>query len=250
MLCKMVAPPRVKDLYVLVHDVESLRYNGSINLEMRFFSKATRLILHSEQMKEYFVDKGIDSKNIRVLQCFDYLTKDEIRVERKNSNVIVSGATTERSSFLKKISDAGLGVHINLYGKHCDGYETVLGRDITHKGTFKSDKVSTLKGSWGLVWDGDSIDTCSTEMGEYLRYNSPHKVSLFIAAHIPIIIWDHAAKAEYVKEKGLGICVSSLREVKKKIMSISDEEYAQIIRNLEKEAKLVRNGEQLKKCLV
>ena len=106
-----------------------------------------------------------------------------------------------------------------------------------------------VQGSWGLVWDGDSVDTCSTAMGEYLRYNSPHKISLFIAAHIPIIIWDQAAKAEYVKEKGLGICVSSLRDVKKSIENVSDEEYAQMIRNLEKEAELVRNGDQLRSCL-
>ena len=162
-------------------------------------------------MKKYLTDKGINGDRIRILQCFDYLTKDEIKEERKNSNIVVSVATVGRSPFLGKISYADLGIHINLYGKRGEDYDTILGKDITHKGTFRSDNVSALEGSWGLVWDGDSVDTCNTAMGEYLRYNSPHKISLFIAAHIPIIIWDQAAKAEYVKEKGLGICVSLLR---------------------------------------
>lgn len=250
MLYKRIVPPKVKDLYILVHDISSLRNNKPLNdVEKHMYSMATGIILHSEKMKKYIIENGIDGDKVQILQCFDYLTKDEIKRKRTNSNVIVSVATTERSPFLTLISDAHLGIHVNLYGKYCDDYEIILGNDITYKGTFKSDEVSTLQGSWGLVWDGDSVDTCSSAIGEYMRYNSPHKVSLFIAAHLPIIIWDKAAKADYVKEKGLGITVSSLRQIKECIESISDEEYARIIKNLENESELIRNGEHLKECL-
>lgn len=246
LLYKIATLPRVKEFYMLVHDIDTLR--GMSDLEdwnILFFSKATKIILHSDEMKKYVVDKGVDANKIRVLDCFDYLTQDPIKDERKKTKDVVFVGQLDKSSFLEQISPAKLGFHLNLYGR----FEKDLGDSITYKCKFRPDNVSVLEGSWGLVWNGDSIESCSGPMGEYLQYNSPHKVSLFVAAHLPIIIWDKAAKAEYVKSKGLGICVSSLRDISSRIDSITDEEYAQIIKNLENEAASVRNGQKLRMCL-
>ena len=243
---RIATPPHVKELILLVHDIDTLRgMKDSANWNFRFFSKCTRLILHSEKMKEYVVKHGVDGGKVRALDCFDYLTKDPIKEERRKSKDVVFVGQLDKSAFLDKITEAKLGIHVNLYGR----FEKDMGADVTYKCKFKPDNVSVLKGSWGLVWNGDSVDGCVGPMGDYLRYNSPHKVSLFIAAHLPIIIWDKAAKAEYVKEKGLGICVSSLKEISKRIDSVSDEEYKQMVKNVEKESELVRNGKELRKCI-
>lgn len=42
--------------------------------------------------------------------------------------------------------------------------------------------------SFGLVWDGNSMDTCTGNYGSYLRINDPHKVSLYLSSGLPIIV--------------------------------------------------------------
>ena len=36
---------------------------------------------------------------------------------------------------------------------------------------------------------------------DYLRINNPHKTSLYLACGIPIITWNKAAIAQYVRKK-------------------------------------------------
>ena len=50
-----------------------------------------------------------------------------------------------------------------------------------------------MEGSFGLVWDGISVETCAGVYGEYLKVNNPHKTSLYLASGIPVIIWKEAA---------------------------------------------------------
>ena len=57
-----------------------------------------------------------------------------------------------------------------------------------------------MEGNWGLVWDGNSIDTCSGNFGEYLRLNAPFKFSLYLAAKRPVVVWRESAMAEYVRK--------------------------------------------------
>ena len=48
--------------------------------------------------------------------------------------------------------------------------------NIIHKGVFKPEELPrVLDGSYGLVWDGDSLDECSGNIGEYLKINKNPK---------------------------------------------------------------------------
>ena len=55
------------------------------------------------------------------------------------------------------------------------------GPNCTYKGKFSPENISFIEGNWGLVWDGDQLETCHGKLGEYLRINSSHKISLYIA---------------------------------------------------------------------
>lgn len=239
---------RCSHFRLLVHDINILRRVGGADnsLERRMFSLSDRIILHSEQMKEKIKEYGIRDENIVILKTFDYLTHDEITRHPKKTKEVVFVGQLDKSSFLEKVSAADMGIHINLYGR----YEKDMGKDITYKCKFRADNVSIFDGSWGLVWNGDTIDECTGPMGEYLRYNAPHKLSLFIVAHLPIIIWDKAAKARYVEERGIGICVSSLREISRRIEETTDEEYRQMLENLARESALLREGRHLLECVL
>ena len=85
--------------------------------------------------------------------------------------------------------------------------------------------------------------------GEYLRYNNPHKLSLYIVAQIPIITWENAAISSFVKENKIGICINSLDEISLKIKSISDKEYDEFIKNEKKISEKMQKGYFLKKSI-
>ena len=58
-------------------------------------------------------------------------------------------------------------------------------------------------------------------MGEYLQYNAPHKMSLYIRCGLPIIVWEKAGLAPFVKKNNVGICISSLTELEDILPKIS-----------------------------
>ena len=108
------------ELQILVHDIDAIRSGREqAAFEREFFASATRLIVHSEQMKEYVVAHGVDSERVRILECFDYLTDDPVVRPRRNSKTVVSVATTERSPFLARVSGARLELseHTTFFGE-------------------------------------------------------------------------------------------------------------------------------------
>lgn len=239
----LIVKNKCKRIQLLAHDINSLRGEVHGKWDFKFFRMAEMIIVHSESMKSYLVDNGIDSNKIRILTSFDYLTNDIIKFNRKNSNVVVYAGNLKKSTFLTSIPD-DIGITINCYGKAISRIND-FSKSIVYKTSFQPEKVSILDGSWGLVWDGLSLDTCVGDFGDYLKYNSPHKLSLYIVSELPLIVWESSALSSYVKEKGLGITISSIKEIKERISIITDEEYDRILRNVKKESEILRSGGHL-----
>ena len=241
------AVSKSRNVQILLHDIDWVRYERADNpWTMKFLSMAKSIIVHSPSMKNLLVSNGIDGNKIVVLSAFDYLTSDEVREVREKSKEVVFAGNLAKSAFLSQMSSADLGLTLHCYGKKTEN----LADGLTYKGAFPPDKVSLLEGAWGLVWDGDSIETCSGSLGRYLLYNAPHKLSLYIVAHLPVIVWDQSAMAEYVRDKGLGICVASLKDISPQIEAMTDEEYATMLDNVKREAKALRQGAHLLNCLL
>ena len=77
---------------------------------------------------------------------------------------------------------------------------------------------------WGLVWDGDLLETCTGLFGNYMKMVFPYKASLYLASNRPLIVWEESGIAEFVKEQHLGITVKSLYDIHDKIVALTDEE--------------------------
>ena len=106
-----------------------------------------------------------------------------------------------------------------------------------------------MQGGFGLVWDGTDIDSCKGDMGGYLRFNNPHKLSLYLASYMPVVIWREAAEAKFVKEHGVGITVDSLTRLEQKLEAVTEEEYRQMCENAQRIGKALRDGQYLKAAL-
>ena len=234
------------NIICVVHDIEILRRNvrdDYIEQYNMLRTLADVWIVHNNKMKELLISKGFSADRIVSLEIFDYLADNSFRV-KKDSGIIIAGnldiGKSEYIYHLNEISD----VKFNLFGANYsdnDDYD-----NISYFGTFLPDElIKNLQGKYGLVWDGNSLDTCSGLTGEYLKINNPHKLSLYLAVGLPIIIWDEAAEADFVLKEHVGITVKSLYELPDKISAISDSEYKTMKRNAEIVGKRLRNGEYM-----
>ena len=102
--------------------------------------------------------------------------------------------------------------------------------------------IGAAEGDFGLVWDGDSVDSCCGNWGEYLMINTPHKVSLYIRCGLPIIIWRKAAMARFVEENGIGICVGSLRDIAGIYTRLTQAEYERMCENVQRVSRMMSEG--------
>ena len=237
---------------LLIHDVVGLRRTddelSTLKKEVAEFNKLDMIICHNDIMAETFKKAGFNT-DIAVLGAFDYLCDENVPVKAKtlgNTIVIAGNLAREKCGYVYQL-DKLKNCRFNLYGVDYDG---VQNENIQYKGKFQPDElVSVLDGNFGLVWDGESLETCTGVFGNYLRYNNPHKFSLYIVAGIPLIVWEKSALSEYVKKHGIGICVNSLEEIDEKLKNMTEPEYQQILDNISKIRNRLMSGENLKTAL-
>ena len=128
----------------------------------------------------------------------------------------------------------------NLYGI---GYEQTNYKNVHYCGSFMPEELPfVLKGSFGLVWDGPSSESCIETYGEYLRVNNPHKTSLYLASGIPVVVWSEAAIASFIKENNCGILVSNLSELPELLSKITVDEYELMKKSTEIIGERLRQG--------
>ena len=203
---------------VLIHDLRSLQGVDikDKKYEINILNLFDVVISHNKMMTDFLVNNGFSGKVIE-LELFDYLHDYSIDVVNPNGDkTIVFAGNLSKSKFINDLKSVQSSQFI-LYGNGINA-QTDLSQNIIYKGVLPSDKiVYELNGDFGLVWDGESIDTCSGIAGEYLRYNNPHKMSLYIAAGKPIIIWRQAAAAKFVIDNKIGIAVDSLQDINEAI---------------------------------
>lgn len=242
----------------VIHDLNSLRFLPKVNGKFLYkrvckedrciLNEVNFIISHNDVMKKELMNLGNDERKIVTLELFDYLlNNDKIKSEKnKNLPVIIAGNLSyEKAKYLYSLNK--LNTKFNLYGV---GYNEYDNNNIFYKGKYKPEElVDNLSGSFGLIWDGESIETCFGGYGEYLRYNNPHKASLYLTAGFPIIVWEDSAISEFVTSNGLGFSIKKLKDIDKIISKLSDEDYNKMLKNVKKISKKTINGEFLQTAM-
>ena len=159
---------------MLIHDLETIRASlrkdvstktrKRLNLEENSILKECNYIIaHNNKMMDYLNRVlGIEKNKLISLEIFDYLIpgfdeKFDSKKIRKENPIIIAG--TLRLHKAKYVYDLPENVNFNLYGV---GYEGREKDNIKYFGSFMPDALPfAMEGSFGLVWDGESADTCS-----------------------------------------------------------------------------------------
>ncbi|HRU98160.1 MAG TPA: hypothetical protein P5092_12115 [Ruminococcus sp.] len=239
----------------LIHDLESLRKGiegvvdankGFLDTDQTLLSLFDAVICHNTKMKQYLISQGFDEKKLICLEIFDYLTDyvPSARVKSDTPSICIAGNLAKgKCSYIYNIlSDShNPDLKINLYGVNYE--EGDAQENLIYHGSFKPEELSAhLEGDFGLVWDGNAAETCAGNTGEYLRYNNPHKTSLYLASGIPVLIWKQSAMADFINANGVGITVDSLYDAEVAIKTVTAEEYTEMQKNVMAISEKLRNG--------
>lgn len=239
---------RRKKLFTImvIHDLDSFRaYKNNvkdISRELQFLNQFDVVICHNETMKSWLETSGCHVPLVS-LEIFDYYETASIKEIGTDQSIVFAG-NLAKSDFISKLA---CSTPVNLFGVNP---QNEYPKNIIYKGAFDpSELANHLIGKYGLVWDGDSIESCTGITGEYMKINNPHKTSLYLTLGIPIIIWREAALAKFIEENQLGIVLDSLSDLDKVLQEIPDDQYLKYKSNSVEMSKKLRDGWFIKESI-
>lgn len=238
-------------IITLIHDLGSFRRKKlTVAQEINRLNLSDSLIVHSENMKQWLIERGYRG-DLEVLEVFDYLSTKSTTVKldtpQKPYRVLFAGVLKHRlNPFLYEVANNSVFYKMVLCGSSFEEDRLLNKNNVIYRGYVDSEElISNSEAEFGLVWYG-SITLGDAqkngEFDEYLHYNAPHKLSLYIRSGLPVIIWQKGALADYIQEKNIGICLNSLAELDDILATINTEQYLEMKANVIKESKKLASG--------
>ena len=252
LICR-IAHKRGAKTVALIHDLGCMRRKKlTEQQEIRRLMHTDAVIASNEVMMHWLKEKGY-TKPLDYLGLHDYLSDSEPRTPKQHTplKVVYAGTLAVRkNAFLMDMAAQVSNYELVIYGKH-KGLPRLKGDGHIKVNPFLSaDKfIREVEGDFGLVWDGDSLETCSGHFGEYLRWNTPHKVSFYIRAGLPMIVWRQSAVAPIVEQEGIGLCIDSIEELNNLLPSITPQQLSEMRQRVSIVCSRMAHGEYLREAV-
>lgn len=237
----------------LIHDLGSFRRKKlTVEGEIEKLNLTDVVIAHNVTMISWLKDKGCKAQ-LLPLGIFDYITPgvESPQYQRTSdkpfSVFFVGDLSSRKNKFLYLLADESKNMEVNAYGGHFD--ESMACGHIVNRGYARdTDLIMHCDGDFGLSWYGDSL-SLGDEKDEYIHYNNPHKVSLYLRCCRPVITWSKAGLAQFVTDNGIGICVDSLEHLEERLQSVTADEYQQMLDNVQAISRKLSTGYFTKQVL-
>lgn len=218
-----LAKKRHNHLILWVHDINELRGRPHAD-HPAALQAADTIIAHTPAMKQWLATR-YPHADIKILGMFDYNQPQIPVADPPQAPTIVFAGNLAKSTFLQNIT-LPEPYRLVLYGV---GLPDQLTNKpfVDYRGSCMPQEIPAriAAETYGLVWDGESTRTCTGPTGEYLRYNAPYKLSSYIAAGLPVIIWDQMGIAPYVEQQGIGIAIPDLNQLPARLSSLTPAQY-------------------------
>lgn len=239
------------NIVLLIHDMESIRRvkvsKNFISDEKKIIKSCDYVISHNEIMSEKIKEIGVDKSKIVNLELFDYICKENKKKSNNNPEKIIAyvgNLIQSKAPFISQIEDDKINFILKLFGK---GIDSNISNKVLYCGAYMPDELpEKLQADLGLVWDGniDESDE-NTSYKKYTKYNNPHKLSCYIAAGLPVIVWRKSAAAQFVNKYNIGYTISNLYDINN--LDFSD--YEEKLKNVSAIQKKVCNGKFTKDAI-
>ena len=234
----------------LIHDLGCFRRKRlTLQKEYKRLSKTDYLIALSERMKEFMIDKGY-KQGIGTLDVWDYYS-NVYPCETKYYGsgpikiVYVGGLKESVNGFIYNLDQQTTQkkLFFDIYGDYFNKGLLRHSDHFNYHGLTDSEEIiRTCSSHYGLLWYSQDINSIDGVLGEYLKFNTSHKISLYILANKPVIVWNQASFAEFTRDNNIGICISSLSELQEKLEQVTEKEYNEMVNNMAALSVKLRKG--------
>lgn len=225
--------------------------NPSVQIEMNFIPQVDGIITHSTAMAEHLREQmAIKGREI-------------------TDNIAIYGPGGNASTYFQPPRTLGHGVDyagnliyakflyelpqdfkINVYGASPDELDLAQHPNISLTPRVDPEAINQLlHGSFGLVWSSDSYPEATGVIADYMHYNSSAKLSMYLAADEPVIVWREASFAPFIEANHLGLVIDDLSQLPDTLAAVSEEDYHAMIARVQAMGPLIRNGFFLKKAM-
>lgn len=231
----------------LIHDLGSFRRRKlTIEEEIKKLSLTDVIIAANENMIAWLRDHGCRVP-MTDQKVWDYLSESSPSLNQSapRSCIFVGDLRPRFNGYIYRLPSS-LDIHVYGPGISPDAPENV----ISHGFCNGDGIISHGEGRYGLIWYGtDLLHKDKEFIGEYFRYNNPHKLALYIRARKPVIIWEGSGEADFVRKNGIGIIVSSLEDLDRMLGEISEDEYRKMLKNVDRVSREMSEGHYLSSAL-
>jgi len=231
----------------VIHDLGSFRRKKLTEThEIWKLNHSDAIIAHNKNMRLWLLQHDCHAE-IKNLQIFDYLSdaKPTARIsDYDHYKVLYAGGLAKRkNSYLYEIGKYIHSYEFYIYGKGLETESLHESSHVHYKNFLPSDQlIESAEGDFGLLWEGNSLQSCCGDFGEYIKYNNPHKASLYIRCNLPIIVWSEAALADFILQNKIGFCIDSLESLDDKLKKISPKYYSEMKENTLKMSQRLSQG--------
>ncbi|GBG96361.1 hypothetical protein [Lactococcus termiticola] len=219
---------------VLMHDSEWLR--GFYPEENTFLNGVDAVIGHWHKMNESLREYGVTTPIIDKA-LFDYVQEKDFPLTDNISKKVVVAGNLDKSIFVEEWGD-------DMPELHAYGNKQLLnfGSQCHYHGSFQAQELleELPKDAFGISWD-DNLPG-GGDYQRYSRYNSPHKLALYLGLGLPVIVWKEAGIASYVVEQGLGFAIDHPRDIAERFNTMTEEELSNYKRRANQAARAIRAG--------
>lgn len=259
LLCR-AAHLRGARVVAFIHDLGCCRrHKLTVAEELRLLSQADYIIAANDAMADWLHSQGL-AKPVCALGLHDYLSEAGHNPSGGTNAgdwiLTYAGALNRRkNAFITHLDEIVVphsrSMTLHLYGSLGDYRPSRSSqvRIVEHGYLASDDFITSAEGDFGLVWDGDSLDACTGDFGDYLRLNTPHKCSFYLRAGLPLVVWREAAVAPIVEREGIGLVIDSLRDLPEALSQVDAARMAAMRANVKRLAARLAAGANMKTVL-
>lgn len=229
---------------IFIHDVLPLMFESNRYLMPKFidyYNKADVLIVPSQKMYDFLRQEGLDEKPYVIQHMWDHPAKINVFDTPQNNRVINFAGDPNKFSFVQNWADPAVQLRI-----FADQQDWGQDQNIKFMG-WQNDPVllelMRKSGGFGLVWSDEPY------WSEYMTMNASYKLSTYLAAGIPVIVNSRTPEKDVIVKKKLGIIADDLDTARQLVKAMPDDQYQQLVANVDQFAKLIRDGYFTKRAL-
>ncbi len=239
----------IKDLgarvIVITLNIDYLRYpdadKGAIiqSLNDADFVISLTMYLTTQLREDGMTTPAVD------LGLHDYLVPEPLNAPSFEKTVIFAGSPYKAPYVMNWPNTTGLDVYAREQDLRGVEFQT---QNVQYVGYMHPNRMPKLINyGFGLAFD---VDSAAGDFSDYQTMNLSHKVSMFLAAGIPIILNAKAAVAPTIEAANAGILINEINDIDLALADLRESDYQDLAAGANALGRLVRRGYYYRRAIL